>query len=169
MLSTALQDFAWSRNHHLGRLDDRDGVLTPPKFQRSNRVGSYDGGEGLVADVRKDYAPSPVQQDDEVTELVGLCLWDIFSDNHEVIAADGRLADIGSFRGSGAFIDQHLTSGNDWWREGDYLRFCLGTMWIARRADLAPVYAMIFSRLKALGADWATFPGTRDRRAAIEG
>jgi hypothetical protein len=44
--------------------------------------------EPTLEDVRKDYAPSPVQQDDEVTELVGLCLWDIFSDNHEVIALD---------------------------------------------------------------------------------
>ena len=42
-----------------------------------------------LEDVRKEYEPSPVQQDDEVTELVGLCLWDIFSDNHEVI---GRTA-----------------------------------------------------------------------------
>lgn len=29
--------------------------------------------------------------------------WDVFSDNHEVIAADGRVADIGSFRGASAF------------------------------------------------------------------
>ena len=110
--------------------------------------------EPTLEEVRKDYEPSPVQQDDEITELVGLCLWDIFSDNHEVIAVDGRLADIGSFRGAGAFIDEHLTSGGEWWREGDYLRFYMGTIWIRQRTDLAPVYAMIFSRLKAMGADW---------------
>ena len=69
--------------------------------------------EPTLEDVRKEYEPSPVQQDDEVTELVGLCLWDTFSDNHEVIAADGRLADIGSFRGAGAFIDEHLTRDAD--------------------------------------------------------
>jgi hypothetical protein len=40
-------------------------------------------------------------------------------------------------------------------REGDYLRFYLGTIWISRRADLMAVYAMIFRRLKAMGADWA--------------
>jgi hypothetical protein len=88
------------------------------------------------------------------TELVGLCLWDIFSDNHEVIAADGRAADIGSFRGAGAFLDEHVTRGEDRWRGGDYMRFYLGTIGLARRADLAPVYAMIFRRLQALGADW---------------
>lgn len=34
------------------------------------------------------------------------------------------------------------------------MRFYMGTIWIGQRADLAPVYAMIFSRLKAVGADW---------------
>lgn len=89
-----------------------------------------------------------------MTELVGLCLWDVFSDNHDVIAADGRVADIGSFRGAGAFLDEHLTRGQDSWREGDYLRFYMGTIWISRRADLTRVYAMIFRRLRSLGADW---------------
>jgi hypothetical protein len=122
--------------------------------RRDGSVADVSSPEPTLEDVRKDYEPSPVQQDDEVTELVGLCLWDTFSDNHEIIAADGRLADIGSFRGAGAFIDEHLTRDHDGWREGDYMRFYMGTIWIGQRADLAPVYAMIFSRLKALGADW---------------
>jgi hypothetical protein len=73
----------------------------------------------------------------------------LFSDNHDVIAADGRVADIGSFRGAGAFLDEHLTGDRESWREGDYLRFYLGTILIAARADLTPVYVMIFRRLKA--------------------
>lgn len=89
--------------------------------------------EPTVDDVRREYEPSPVNEEEEVTELVGLCLWDVFSDNHDVIAADGRLADIGSFRGAGAFLDEHLTRDRDGWREGDYLRFYLGTIWISRR------------------------------------
>jgi hypothetical protein len=36
--------------------------------------------------------------------LVGQCLWNILSDNHEVLAADGRVLDIGSFRASGGFL-----------------------------------------------------------------
>jgi hypothetical protein len=75
-------------------------------------------------------------------------------DNNDVIAVDGRLADIGSFRGAGAFLDEYLTRDQDGWSEGDYLRFYLRTIWISRRADLTPVYAMIFRRLKAVGADW---------------
>lgn len=107
-----------------------------------------------LEEVRHDYRPTPIEPHDEVTELVGLCLWDVFSDNHDVIAADGRFADIGSFRGAGAFLDEHLTRSRDSWREGDYLRFYLGTIWISRRADLTPVYALIFHRLRSLGADW---------------
>lgn len=98
--------------------------------------------------------PAPVRSHEEVTELVGLCLWDVFSDNHDVIAADGRAVDIGAFRGAGAFLDEHLTRDQDRWREGDYLRFYLGTISVSRRADLTPVYAMIFRRVRSLGADW---------------
>jgi len=104
--------------------------------------------------VRREYEPSPVDEEEEVTELVGLCLWDVFSDNHDVIAADGRVADIGSFRAAGAFLDEHLTHDQEGWRDGDYLRFYLGTIWISRRADLTRVYAMIFRRLKVVDADW---------------
>jgi hypothetical protein len=34
------------------------------------------------------------------------------------------------------------------------MRFYMGTIWISQRADLTPVYAMIFRRLKPIGADW---------------
>jgi hypothetical protein len=121
--------------------------------RRDGTAADVSSPEPTLEDVRKEYQPYPVEQDAEVTELVGLCLWDVFSDNHEVIAADGRLADIGSFRGAGAFIDEHLTRDRDGLREGDYLRFYMGTIWIGQRADLAPVYAMILSRLKAVGAE----------------
>ena len=119
--------------------------------QQADEVPS---SEPTLEEVRSEYQPKPVQPDEELTELVGLCLWDVFSDNHDVIAADGRVADIGSFRGAGAFLAEHVTDSRDTWQEGDYLRFYLGTIWIAARADLTLVYAMIFRRLRALGADW---------------
>jgi hypothetical protein len=78
----------------------------------------------------------------------------VFSDNHDVITADGRVADIGSFRGAGGFLDEHLLGDRGGWREGDYLRFYLGTIWINARADLTPIYAMIFRRITALDGDW---------------
>ena len=111
--------------------------------------------EPTLDEIRSEYRAEPANVQEEVTELIGLCLWDVFSDNHDVTTADGRAVDIGSFRGAGGFLDEHLTRDQeDRWREGDYLRFYMGTIWISRRADLTPVYVMIFRRLRALGADW---------------
>jgi hypothetical protein len=121
--------------------------------QDSNGHGNESrSSEPTLEEIRKECRPMPVRSHEEVTELVGLDLWDVFSDNHDVITTGGRLADIGSFRAAGAFFDEHLTRGQDRWREGDYLRFYLGTFWTSRRADLTPVYAMIFRRLRSVGA-----------------
>ena len=48
-----------------------------------------------------DFEESPVEPERECQELVGRCLWDVFSDNHEVIADDGRKCDLGSMRSGG--------------------------------------------------------------------
>jgi hypothetical protein len=56
-----------------------------------------------LEDVRREYEPTPVKPHEEIIELMGTCLWDVFSDNHDVIAADGRLVDLATFRGSSAF------------------------------------------------------------------
>jgi hypothetical protein len=94
-----------------------------------------------------------VDRSREVAELVGRCLWDIFSDNHEVIGPDGRPVDLGSFRGSGGFIADRLNEQTASGRY-DYLDFYMGTIWASDRADLTPVYRMIFRRLAAQGCDW---------------
>jgi hypothetical protein len=73
--------------------------------KRTGETTATSEPEPTLDEVRREYEPSPVNEEDEVTELVGLCLWDIFSDSHDVIGADGRLADIGSFRGAGAFLE----------------------------------------------------------------
>lgn len=118
--------------------------------------------EPTLEAVRASWEDRAVKVEDEVRELVGLCLWDVFSDNHDVIAADGRVVDLGSFRGSAGFIadylsGRHATNDNfedsstmDW----DYCRFYMGTIWIAQRADLSPVYRLIFRRLRSRGAEW---------------
>jgi len=46
----------------------------------------------------------PIEAGGEVGELVGQCLWDVFSDSHEVVGQDGRVLDLGLFRGSGGFL-----------------------------------------------------------------
>lgn len=128
--------------------------IVASRRQRNAQLETATLPEPTLEDIRREYQPEPVRAEEELTELVGLSLWDVFSDNHEVITADGRVADIGSFRGAGAFLDEHLTTDPGGWREGDYLRFYLGTVWINARVDLTPVYAMIFRRIKALGGEW---------------
>jgi hypothetical protein len=121
--------------------------------------------EHTLAEVQREYKRAPVNQAEQVTELVGMCLWDIFSDNHEVIMADGRCADIGSFRGASAFLDEYLTRGHEGWCEGDYMRFYMGSIFMSGRADLTPVYTMIFRRLLAAGRRLdLSLSGARDRR-----
>lgn len=104
-------------------------------------------------EVAGEYKQTPVETNREIRELVGQCLWDVFSDSHEVIAADGRLLDLGSFRCSGDFLAEVLNRQIGERRYG-YLDFYLGAIWIAQRADLTPVYAMIFRRLNRRDLDW---------------
>src|SRR5919201_1574962 len=94
--------------------------------------------EPTLEDVRREYAPQPVQVDVELTELIGCSLWDIFSDNNEAFTQDGRVADIGSFRGASGFLDEYLCGTRNSWREGDAMRFYMGTIWLHGRADLSP-------------------------------
>ena len=56
-----------------------------------------------------------------------------------------------------AVIEELCPEG--WVSCSDYMRFYMGTWWLARRTDLSPVYRLIFARLKSLGADWTySFP-----------
>jgi hypothetical protein len=116
--------------------------------------------EPTIDEIARDYKSSPIETDRELRELVGQCLWDVFSDSHEVVGPDGRVLDLGSFRGSGGFLADTLNRQIGAVRY-DYLDFYMGTIWIADRADLTPVYQMIFRRLKSRGLDWVYhFPKT---------
>jgi hypothetical protein len=106
-----------------------------------------------LEETAREFREHPVETEVEVRELIGQCLWDVFSDGHEVIGLDDRLLDLGSFRGSGGFLADFLNrqiGGQQY----DYLSFYMGTIWIAGRADLAPVYRLIFRRLHSRGLDW---------------
>ncbi|HKQ49026.1 MAG TPA: hypothetical protein VJZ71_13230 [Phycisphaerae bacterium] len=112
-----------------------------------------DKPEPTFEETAASYQDPPIEPQREISELVGKCLWDVFSDNHEVVDRDGRVVDIGSFRGSGGFIADFLNrhGGRDHY---DYIDFYMGTIWIGSRADLKPVYKMIFRRLKSNEFDW---------------
>jgi hypothetical protein len=100
-------------------------------------------------------APHPVE---ECADLLGRCLWDVFADNHDVTTSLGALVDLGSFRSAAGFIAEFrnrkdLRSSRSTDRL-DYIDFYLGTAWIGHRADLTPVYKLIFRRMRRLGLDW---------------
>lgn len=108
---------------------------------------------------KKEYSEKPIQSEKELWDLMGLCVWDIFSNNHEVIAPDGRIANLGSFRGSGSFIALWIEGREETDERYGYLDFYMGSALVSQRADLSPVYRMIFKRLRTLGFDWSySFP-----------
>jgi hypothetical protein len=106
-----------------------------------------------LQETRAEYQETPVDAESEARDLVARCIWDVFSDNHEVIAPDGRVADLGSFRGSAGFIADLLNEEMGA-AQFDYMDFYMGTVWAHGRADLRIVYRMIFRRLKQAGCDW---------------
>ena len=150
--------------------------------------------EPTLEEVTAEQMQTPVESERECQELVGMCLWDIFSDNHEVFAADGRMIDLGSMRSSGGFLAEVLNSQGgpppaarpempaelmasmfppadsldpataelvekmkkEMFGDGGYtyLDFYMGTGTISGRADLRPVYELIFRRLRGRGMDW---------------
>ena len=105
-------------------------------------------------EIARDYREHPIEVEREVHELVGWCVWDLFSDNHEVVAEeDGRVLDLGSFRYAGEVLAD-VANRQTGTRQYDYMSFYLGTSWVSRRADFTPVYELIFRRLRGRGFDW---------------
>jgi hypothetical protein len=93
--------------------------------------------------------------------LVGLCLWDILSDNHGLILPDRRVVYLGSFRATASIISDFAAGERsiDFTSDEDYLDFYMGTWAIRNRNALKPIYRHIFSRLRECGVDWKySFP-----------
>jgi len=116
------------------------------------KSGSKDEEEPDFEEFCKNLKDHPIQPEQELRELMGLCLWDVFSD-HEILAPDGRVVDLGSQRGTAGFIADWLNRKQDMNRYS-YLDFYLGTVWISNRTDLSPVYRLIFQRIHKAGGDW---------------
>lgn len=93
---------------------------------------------------------------EEWQELLGECLFDVISYNHEIILGTGEHVSFGSFRMASALIDQFITGETlgDAWDCGDCMRFYMGTSFRRGRTDLRPVYRLIFRRLGSLGCGW---------------
>jgi hypothetical protein len=81
-------------------------------------------------------------------------VWDIFSNNHEVVG-QSAVYDFGSFRGSARFIADFLNEKfyHNTGKYG-YLDFYMGTFAISSRGDLLPFYQFVFSVLQSENCDW---------------
>jgi hypothetical protein len=102
---------------------------------------------------------SSIAEYEEFLYLLGLTIYDIFSNNHEIISKDNKVYDLGSMRGSGQFIADYFNESFPGTTKYDYLDFYMGTNLIESRGDLTPLYEYIFKRLKNVGCDWKySFP-----------
>jgi hypothetical protein len=108
--------------------------------------------------VRRDMIDRASNPLEECADLLGCCLWDVFSDNHEVVTAEGSLVDLGSFRATASFIADFRHRYNDsqerFNTRGDYIEFYMGTTMVRHRADLTSVYELIFRRMRHIGLSW---------------
>lgn len=90
---------------------------------------------------------------EECEEIVGRCLWDIFSDNHDVWTPEGRIVHLGSFRGTGGFLADWLNAKAGM-AKYNYLDFYMGSGRLGARVDIAPIYRLIFRRVKSQNLGW---------------
>lgn len=111
-----------------------------------------------IEEPQQDERILPVDPITECATIVAECLWDIFSDNHQVTTANGKAVHLGTFRAAadfiGAFHDNPETVQEDLSSFWGGSRFYLGSIWSWRRADLFPVYELLFRRMHRLGLDW---------------
>jgi hypothetical protein len=98
------------------------------------------------------YTPVIIDPTIALQDLVGSCVWDVFSDNNDVVK-DNKRYHLGSFRGSAGFIADWLNQKSE--KEYEYMDFYMGTsVKDDEDADFMPVYLWIFKQIKQAGCDW---------------
>lgn len=114
-----------------------------------------------LEEIRREMSEKPdtVNPTQELLSVYGGCVWSVFSNNHEVIGPDGMEYDLGSFRGTGSFLSEFIEHTYPDAPPFDYMDFYCADVFIERRADVTPVYELIFQRLKEQRTDWVySFP-----------
>ncbi|MEM9847710.1 MAG: hypothetical protein AAF847_07460 [Bacteroidota bacterium] len=131
-------------------------------FEDFNRMLKEKGIEMPDFMILENRDTSELDEDHELKDLLGSVLWTIFSNNHDVINAEGEVHTLGSFRGSGRFIADLLNEYYPSKAEFVYLDFYCADQFLEDRVeDLRPIYNTFFTRLKAADCDWKyAFPRT---------
>lgn len=101
----------------------------------------------------------PVKPLDELLAVFGGCVWSVFSNNHNVVGPNGMAYHLGSFRGTGSFLAEFMEQTYPDAPSFDYMDFYCADVFIERRADVTPVYELIFRRIQEQACDWLySFP-----------
>jgi hypothetical protein len=110
----------------------------------------------LLDQIRR--GPWSARNDGELADLAGQCLWDLVSNNHQLIDRDGNQLHLGSFRFvAGIIADFRSSPPSDQphpEQPYDYIDFYLGTFAVRNTDDLIPIYELIFRRIRRIGLDW---------------
>jgi hypothetical protein len=107
-----------------------------------------------LSDFREDDLTA-VPEREEFLNVLGLTVYDIFSDGHQVVSPRGTVYSLGSARGSGKFMADFFTYELEGLSKSyDYLDFYMGSVWVNQRADLRPFYRYVFDRLRQQRLDW---------------
>ncbi len=117
-------------------------------------------GDKTLLDFQKEYVDEPAKEPEECIEILGNAVYDVFSNNHEVISASKKVYDLGSMRGSAGSIADFLNSFFTEYRFNfDYIDFYMGTIFLRERADMTPFYEYVFNKLKEKDCSWKySFP-----------
>ncbi len=116
--------------------------------------------EPHLEDFEKESLPISNAPLEDLLDLVGDCVWSIFSENHDVVASDGSIYHLGSWRGSGHFIADFINDHYPVNNKYGYLDFYMGLLYDEDRIKCLPVFRHIFEILKQGDCDWHySFPG----------
>jgi hypothetical protein len=84
----------------------------------------------------------------------GIAVWDIFSNNHDVITDEDMVVSIGSWRGSGRTIADALNELEIDKASYSYLDFYMDAMVIDDKSEFSIFYDAIFDYLKNINYTW---------------
>ncbi len=110
----------------------------------------------ILADIENELAEEskPIAPYEEFLDTIGSCLWCIFSNNHDVVDAKGKVYNLGSFRGSGGFIGDFLNKHYPSNVSFNYMDFYCADMGLLDDDTVYSLLVLLFERLKSKQLDW---------------
>ena len=114
----------------------------------------------------EDFENEPLQVSgaplEDLLDLLGDGVWSVFSENNNVIAPNGALYHLGSWRGSGRFIADFFNEHYPVNGKYRYIDFYMGLLYEEDRAKCGVIFRHIFEVLKEEGCDWRFDQERRD-------